>query len=474
MISIIIPCFNHGQYLNDCLESIYSNNTNQQIEVIIVDDCSTDTSYEVAKSLQSKYKFQLFKSPQNMKLSAVRNYGIELSKGEFIICLDADDKIPDNYIQENYNNLLMNKVDISYNNSVMFGAKEATIDWPEFDHNYFKINPFVHCASMFKKEIWQKNKYDESMIYGWEDYDFWMSAFKNGYQFKKCNSTFLYYRQTNKNMSNDTHRNLHKIKKYMKMKHNEYYNGINLNKFKIVIPVYNAERWVDRCLESIINQTFTNWECIIVNDSSTDNTLEVVKATIKKHPEIKSKFKLMNRTINVGALANIVYGINNGCNNNEDVVVLIDGDDWLASNDVFEYLDNVYDDNNIWLTYGRFVYLSDNALGSSTSQIKNTRKYRSDDSFRTSHLRTFKFKIWKNINDVDLRDSHGQYYTMAWDMAIMYPLIEMCGSRRIKCSDKVLYIYNDTNPMNDHKKNQLLQIALDQEIRKKPQYREIP
>jgi len=249
------------------------------------------------------------------------------------------------------------------------------------------------------------------------------------------------------------------------------------NKFKVVIPVYNAEQWIQKCLGSLFEQSYQNWEAVIINDNSTDGTLEKIKSfigEIKDEDCLKKKrFRVFDRNMNKGALENIVYGTEIICEDDEDIVVLLDGDDWLASNDVLEHLNNLYQDNNTWLTYGIFQF---NSIGRTASdrQIVNTRIYRTSQIFNTSHLRTYKYKIWKLIEEGDLKDSSGKYYSMAWDLAIMYPLIEMAGPRRIKCANKVMYMYNDQNPLNDHKKNYRLQVLTDQEIRQKPQYVELP
>lgn len=54
----------------------------------------------------------------------------------------------------------------------------------------------------------------------------------------------------------------------------------------VIIPVYNAEKWISRCLESIIKQTFKNFEVIIVNDASQDKSFEIVKQYILKDDRI--------------------------------------------------------------------------------------------------------------------------------------------------------------------------------------------
>lgn len=242
--------------------------------------------------------------------------------------------------------------------------------------------------------------------------------------------------------------------------------------FKLIIPVFNSEKWIGKCIDSVLSQSYSNWKCVIIDDNSNDKTIEVIKEKLQ-NCKLSSNFKVMQRISNVGALENIVYGINLICDNDEDVIVLLDGDDWLASNDVLEYLNSIYQDPNIWLTYGQYIRVSSNTLGNNKPLV-NTRNYRAEGDWYTSHLRTFKYKIWKRIRNEDLKMANGKFYSMAWDLAILYPLIEMSGMNRIKYIDKVLYCYNDDNPINDHKKDVKLQLKLAREIKNKLKYKELP
>ena len=226
-LSVIIPCFNHGKFLEECLQSINDNWLSIDKEVLVIDDCSTDDSFEVAEKLSCKFNFKLYKTDVNSKTSKVRNKGIRLSQGNLVVCLDADDKIPPNYFQDNYNNILMYNIDVSYNNSLMFGDINKEINWPEFNLDILRSSPFVHCSSMFKKSIFEAvNGFDENMLEGWEDYDYWLRVAKLGFKFKKCNSTFLYYRQKqNDGRDFKAKNNLESIKNYLRKKHQGFYLG---------------------------------------------------------------------------------------------------------------------------------------------------------------------------------------------------------------------------------------------------------
>lgn len=102
-------------------------------------------------------------------------------------------------------------------------------------------------------------------------------------------------------------------------------------KFSIVIPSYNAERWIKKCLNSVLNQTYKNYEIILVDDLSSDNTIEIAKKILKKpHKIIELKSKRLN-----GGTRN--EGINNATG---DYIINIDGDDYLHDNKVLEDIKN--------------------------------------------------------------------------------------------------------------------------------------
>jgi len=201
LASIIIPCYNYGQYLEECVKSVVNNSTDIDYEIIIVDDASTDNSYEIGLKLKDTYKqiVLIIKNKENKKAAYSRNLGIRNSLGEYIICLDADDMLPNNYIEANFKNIINNNVDVSYNNMNCFGLSNKVWDWPEFNTEALIHFNYIHVTSMFKQEVWETvGGFDESFIYGLSDYDFWLRAVKAKFKFKKCNETFLWYRNHGK------------------------------------------------------------------------------------------------------------------------------------------------------------------------------------------------------------------------------------------------------------------------------------
>jgi glycosyltransferase involved in cell wall biosynthesis len=244
--------------------------------------------------------------------------------------------------------------------------------------------------------------------------------------------------------------------------------------FNIIVPFYNAEPWISRCLKTIKAQDYDNYRVFIVNDCSTDNSNLAIEKEIKDN----EKFSLIVKEENGGALSSTFTGIEYAKPNDEDVILVLDGDDWFASKDVLRILDNVYSKNDCLMTYGSYIEYPPQKKGDYVRRGKFSRKLPdsviAEKSFRaaewmTSHLRTFKYKLWKNVRREDVLDSSGKIYAMAGDMPVMYPMLEMAEERSHFIED-ILYIYNRTNPLNEDKINHRLQLEIEWKVRNKPVY----
>jgi glycosyltransferase involved in cell wall biosynthesis len=200
------------------------------------------------------------------------------------------------------------------------------------------------------------------------------------------------------------------------------------------------------------------------DDCSSDNTFDIVQDACKD----VSNVKLVKNTNRKGAMQNL-YNMISECSPDE-IVLTLDGDDWFPNGNVLPRLEVEYS-SGAWMTYGQYLSVSNGNPGPSKllppSVIQNSsfRKY----NWCTSHLRTFYAGLFHKIKIQDLKGKDGEFYPMAWDLGMMFPMLEMSGPRSRFISD-ILYMYNDTSPMNDFKTNAALQLQLDEEIRNKAQY----
>jgi hypothetical protein len=131
-----------------------------------------------------------------------------------------------------------------------------------------------------------------------------------------------------------------------------------------------------------------------------------------------------------------------------DVVVEVDGDDWLPDSKTLTRISNVYLNENVWVANGSFKY-SNGSKGFSSRQenFNNLRGSR----FTASHIRTWRAFLWRNIKEEDLKDENGSYWKVTGDLAFMFPMLEMSGEEKYVFMDEINYVYNEENPINDHK-----------------------
>jgi glycosyltransferase involved in cell wall biosynthesis len=232
----------------------------------------------------------------------------------------------------------------------------------------------------------------------------------------------------------------------------------------VMTTVYNAENYIERCLGSLIGQNFKDFRCFVIDDMSTDSTVEKAKAMVGND----NRFTIIvneKKTFKNGNYENVLSFMD-GIDEN-DVVVELDGDDWLANSKVLSRINEVYQDDNVWITNGSFKY-SSGAMGFSSPQtdFDNLRTAR----FTASHLRTWRVFLWRAIRDEDHKDSNGTYFRLNGDLAYMLPMLEMAGPEHYKFLPEVSLIYNEQNPLNDHKVDMNLVNTLAVEIRNRKKY----
>ncbi len=237
--------------------------------------------------------------------------------------------------------------------------------------------------------------------------------------------------------------------------------------FVILIPSYNNEKYCLGNIKSALKQNYKNYRIIFINDCSTDKTLEIVKKY-----SYKKKLQIIDNPKRELALANYYNTIHQHVRD-EEIIISLDGDDRLAHPEVLNHLNRIYSQSKqqIWLTYGQFVEERSQRKGFAAPIPKNVigaNKFRSYAHLPT-HLRTFYAWLFKQIDVKDLQRD-GEFYTMSWDTACMLPMIEMASLNHFAFIPDILYIYNDKNPISDHRIDQDLQFAINREIRQKPAY----
>lgn len=218
LVSVVIPCYNYGSYLEDAVDSV-KGQTYPNIEIIVVNDGSTDVyTNDVFKRLHGVKKI----NQRNQGLPATRNNGIRYAKGKYICCLDADDKLAPTYLEECITKMEKEGLDLCGTYLKAFGDIFANVktasDKPTLDF-IKKQNSFI-VSSVFTKQIWKKiGGYDEKMKEGMEDWDFWIRLLIVTNKINTLSKFNLLYRRHGSSMIDNTKLNAGRVQDYMKIKY---------------------------------------------------------------------------------------------------------------------------------------------------------------------------------------------------------------------------------------------------------------
>lgn len=194
LVSVIIPCYNMAQYLPEAVESIL-NQTYQNIEIVIVNDGSTDDTKQVIKELMQESDRVLGLYKPNGGLGSARNYGIKQAKGELILPLDADDKFEVTFIEKAVKQFSSDRrLKVVYCNAAYFGAKSGVWKLQDFDYNNMLLSNMIFSCAMFRRVDYDGvGGYNESILY--EDWEFWLRLLKDDAKVFKIPETLFFYRQ---------------------------------------------------------------------------------------------------------------------------------------------------------------------------------------------------------------------------------------------------------------------------------------
>lgn len=211
-------------------------------------------------------------------------------------------------------------------------------------------------------------------------------------------------------------------------------------KFHVISTGWRIEdRLIDRCISSVENQSYRSF----THDCCVDE-------------EGNARF---------GKMRNFYYMAQD---DHGDVIVDLDLDDYLEPN-ALEIVAKEYESNqNLLMTYGS--YKNESGKPARFNGLYRSNNFRGT-KWRGAHLRTFKASLFKRIKPRDLKDRSGRWVMVCADMAMFYPMAEMSGLDRIKFIDKPIHVYNDLNPLNDHKTQGAEQKRIEKLLRKRPRYK---
>jgi glycosyltransferase involved in cell wall biosynthesis len=351
-ISIVVPCYKLAQYLPDALNSIISQGYSN-FEVIIVNDASPDNTKEIATEYCNlDERFHLINNPTNQYLSGALNTGITAARGEYILPLDAD-----NMLGEDALGTLAQALDGSREVDIVYGAmkiiepdgKEWISTWPPKEFNFkdqMSHKNQISSTAMYRRSLWERVGGYKTRCKTAEDADFWcrMTSY-GGRAAKVTDEVTLIYRNRADSMS-------HINKDWAWEKWYPWYNDTRLAPFvapvqlpvcythelpliSVIIPIGPGhEVYYKDAVDSVLAQTFTRYELILVNDTGT------------KLDWVPPFVKVINTAGKIGVAAARNVGI---LESKAQVFIPLDADDFLHPT----ALEKMYD---IWKAQGGYVY----------------------------------------------------------------------------------------------------------------------
>lgn len=406
-VSVIIPVYNAEKYLRQCLDSVIGQ-TLQEIEIICIDDGSTDRSLAILHEYENADSRITVLTQENGYAGVARNYGMSVAKGEYLSFLDSDDYFEPSLLEKTYQQAKRIDADI-----VMCGAKRyhqktgktENMPWAldmnylptkqpfsrkDIPYNIFQITTSAPWSKLFKRAFIQAAEIQFQDTRNSNDLYFTAAALALADKIGYVNEPLVYYRvgqsntiQLQKDQSpKDFYKALCAVREklqeqglYLDLKesflksvvshcdHNfktisldalsleerdeimqEFIEGVP--SISVIVPVYNMEKYIRECLESVLNQKLDNIEVIVVNDGSTDHSLEILKDYAKQDPRIVI---LDQNNQGVFAARNRALWYSHG-----EYVCFMDPDDFYPDNGTLELLYQKAKENQARICGGSF------------------------------------------------------------------------------------------------------------------------
>ena len=407
LISIIVPIYNVEDYLRECLDSIQKQ-TYQNFECILVNDGSTDSSQQIAEEYLVDSRFTLI-NQSNKGLSGARNTGISHIREEstFVAFVDSDDYIYPDFLEtliehieddvdiiegmiENFHDeikvdrvchnfekkilitkddklgeLALNELRVSVFPK-LFRKSLLTEDFfpegwifedlavvPELvshSRKWIKLPKVIYGYRIRPNSITTKEfseeKLDVFKIFGKYDLFFKDESDVTKLLVEKLKYLHLNYHDIEFVPENNQYKQLYKQEKQKLLSKIADYESKTL--ISIIVPIYNVENYLRQCLDSIMNQTYQNFECLLINDGSPDNSADICREYVSKD----SRFRYFEKENGgVSSARNLGIECSGGA-----YITFIDSDDWVDS-DYLEVLYNALIDENADIsvsTYKKF------------------------------------------------------------------------------------------------------------------------
>lgn len=297
LISIIIPTYNSGKYLNECLKSIV-NQSYKNIEIVIIDDGSTDNSVDIINNYCLNDNRICVYTANNSGVSSARNIGLQKAKGEYILFVDSDDYLKDDSVIETLANNINNYDVIRFNTGILFNNKVIENKKIVYSKNdYHSGNEFIDDVLsnevdygwylwqyLYKKELWDKVAFPKGRIF--EDTYTIYRTLLNAHNIKTLEDIIYIHRINNDSLTNNINYKTCEDMIYVISESSKYASSLSIsNKTKELllnnfsysyISLVNALNIIDKSEKSKL-------KALLLNNKVVLNNCKLGKAKIVKY-----------------------------------------------------------------------------------------------------------------------------------------------------------------------------------------------
>jgi glycosyltransferase involved in cell wall biosynthesis len=313
-VTVVIPCYKQAHYLPEAVASVVAQ-TWSSWEIVVVDDGSPDDTAEVAGRLAAQHgadRVRLLRQ-ENRGLPAARNAGFRAARGRYVLPLDADDRIKPTLLARLVEVLERQpEVGFAYSEIEHFGARDDVHPLPDFDRAALYRGNIACVCALVRRAAWEQvGGYDEAMREGYEDWDFWITLARAGWEGHCTHLPLFLYRKTSESMLRDANRKQERLLATIVAKHAALFDertrtwaGEVLARHRggptatpaatptatpgatprvsVVIPCHGQARQLPMAVASVAAQTFRDWELIVVDDGSPDESAEVAAHLLER------------------------------------------------------------------------------------------------------------------------------------------------------------------------------------------------
>ena len=324
LVSVVIPCYNQAVYLKEAVRSVLAQ-TYRRFEIIIIDDGSQDNTFELGMEIIHEHPHFAIRClrQQNGGLSRARNKGIEISLGKTILPLDSDDMLSPIMLQKTTAVLSENpEVGIAYCDVEFFGTRNGGTNAIEWSPEVLPEQNGLNYCSLFRKQVWESvGGYNPNMVWGYEDWDFWVGCVEKGIVGKRIPLPLLKYRTKQESMYTSALKHDHELRARIISNHPKLYKPEKLDwarkllseieaqrltsknakdspsagsqiqdsdqafepayplpkippgknpMVSVILPTFNRPKFLEQAVSSVLCQSYQDFEIIVVNDAGED------------------------------------------------------------------------------------------------------------------------------------------------------------------------------------------------------------